>query len=219
MKINHLIMCALFIAVSSFVAAGQAVSETAKVGKLPKYEELLAKVQGGDTKIDYKALRIGYSQSKDADPFGSDRDLRGTMNKALADKNYKDAIKSAEAILKDTYVNPYAHLAEAIAYNELKDSGKYEFHKAVYLGLINSILDGADGKTPETAYTVISTEEEYAVMQALKYQVSGQSLNHKGEHTFDVLHGVDSASGAKVDVWFNIDIVWAMENKMFNPKN
>ena len=63
MKINHLIMCVLFIAVSSFVAAGQAVSETAKVGKLPKYEELLAKVQGGDTKIDYKALRIGYSQS------------------------------------------------------------------------------------------------------------------------------------------------------------
>jgi hypothetical protein len=218
MKVIHVIICALFLALAGLTASAQQPSSTPDAVKGPKYEELLAKLKGGDTKIDYKALRLAYAQTKDASPYGSGGDVRVAMNKALTAKNYKDAIKSADAILKDDYVNPYAHLAEAIAYSELKDNEKYEFHKAVYLGLINSILQGADGKTPETAYTVIATEEEYAVMQALKFQVGGQSLNNKNGHTFDVLHGTDS-NGAKVDVWFNIDIVWAMETKMFGPKN
>jgi len=33
------------------------------------------------------------------------------------------------------------------------------------------------------------------------------------------VHGTDEQTGAKIDVWFNIDIVWALENRMFSPKN
>jgi Domain of unknown function (DUF4919) len=212
---NRLIICVFIFVAACAVALGQKPVATPEAK--PKYEELLAKVQGGDTKIDYRALRMAYSETKEASPFGSDREARSAMNKALDEKRYKDAIKSAEQILKTTYVNPFAHMTKAIAHRELGETDKFEFHKAIYLGLINSILNRADGKTPSTAYVVISTEEEYAVMQALGYGVGGQSLQHTDGHTFDVLHGTDK-SGNKVDVYFNIDIVWAMENRMFNPK-
>ena len=201
-----------------FVAGCCAAAFAQKPAAGPKYYDLLAKLQGGDTKIDFRALRIAYSATDDASAYGSDRDERQVMNKALSDKKYKDAIKSADKILKTDYVNPYAHAAKAIAYRELGDAAKSEFHKAVYLGLINSIVAGADGKTPETAYVVISTEEEYAVMQALGYQAGGQSLQNSGGHTFDVLRGTDAKTGKPVTVYFNIDIVWALETKMFNPK-
>jgi hypothetical protein len=173
----------------------------------------------GDTKVDYRMLRIAYSASKDASPYGSDRTARAVMNKAISEKRYKDAIKSAEEILKTDYVNPFAHMAKAVAHRELGETDKYEFHKAVYLGLLNSILASGDGKTFDTAYVVISTEEEYAVMQALGFAVVGQSLQRDKDHTFDVLHGTDSKTGNKIDVYFNIDIFWAMENRMFNPKS
>jgi hypothetical protein len=219
MKFKYLSISVFILVVMCVSVFGQAVSETAQVGKVAKYDELLAKVQGGDTKIDYKALRMAYSQTKDASPYGSDRDTRSAMNKALADKKYKDAIKSADQILKEDYTNPFAHLANAIAYRELNDTAKADYHKAVYLGLVNSIIAGADGKTPTTAFTVISTEEEYSVMQAFGYPVGGQSLVNKDGHTYDVLHGTDPKTSEKVDVYFNIDIVWAMETKMFSPKN
>ena len=217
MKLHRLALSAFLVGI---VCVGFASAQQPKAATNgPKYEEYLAKLKSGDTNIDYRAMRIAFSQSDDASAFGSDREVRAVMNKALADKKYKNAIKSAEEILKDSYVNPYGHLVCAIAYGELKDTAKADFHKAVYLGLINSILNGADGKTPETAFVVITTEEEYAVMQALKFAVGGQSLQNKNGHTFDVLHGTDPQTGAKLDVWFNIDIVWALENKMFSPKN
>lgn len=183
------------------------------------YEDLLAKVKAGDTKVDFRAMRLAYAQGKDASPYGPSSIARSEMNKALKEKRYKDAIRSADEILKSDYVDPYAHMGKAIAHRELGETDKFEFHKAVYLGLMNSIVAGGDGKTFDTAYVVISTDEEYAVMQALGYQVSGQSLQRNKDHTFDVLHGTDPKTNSNVDVYFNIDIVWAMENKMFNPKD
>jgi hypothetical protein len=210
----------LLIGVCVFAAAMTAYSQkptaTPDASSGPKYEDLLTKLKGGDTKIDYRALRIAYSNTKDASPYGADRQAESAMNKALNEKRYKDAIKSADTVLKDTFVNSNAHAVESIAYRELGDADKADFHKAVYLGLINSIIASGDGKTQDTAFVVISTEEEYSVMYALGYSAGGQSLQHGKEHMFDVLHGSDSKTGATVDVYFNIDIVWAMESKMFS---
>jgi hypothetical protein len=44
---------------------------------------------------------------------------------------------------------------------ELGDSLKSEYHYNIYDGLLNSIYDSGDGISPETAYIVITTKEEY----------------------------------------------------------
>ena len=183
------------------------------------YPDLLAKLKGGDISIDYKALRIAFSQTQDSGPYGSDRDVRRKMYSALNGKKYKDAIKAADEILRSEFVNADDHAVKSIAYRALEDTQKADFHKAVYLGLLNSIITGADGKTADTAFVVISTEEEYSVMRALGYSVLSQSLVHQGDHTFDVLSGTDQKTNAPVTVYFNIDIVWKAETNMFSPKS
>lgn len=216
MKINWLFICVLVFGLTAF---GQKPAASPEAGKGPSYAEMAPKLQGGDTSVDYRALRIAYSSTKSAGPFGPNPAARSEMNKAFNEKRYKDAIKSADEILKEAYVNPNAHAVKSMAYRELGDELKADFHKAVYLGLVNSIISSGDGKTPETAFVVISTEEEYVVMRALGYSVGSQALQSANGYMFDVLSGTDEKTKQPVKMYFNIDIVWAMENRMFSPKN
>ena len=135
---------------------------------------------------------------------------------ALNSKDYKGAAKSAEAALKSNYMDMEAHVAASSAYKGLGDTAKSDFHRAVYLGLVNSILDSGDGKTPDTAYVVISTHEEYIALRALGLTFQGQALNNAKDHTFDVMTCVNPETKESFKVYFNIDISWAAETKMFS---
>ena len=212
-------LLALFFFTLAFAGAfGQQPALSPVEAKKDSYDELLARLKGGDTKIDYKAFRIAYSETKGASPYGSDREGRRLMNVAVIDKRYDDAIKLADEILKTTYLATDAHVAASISYRALGDTQRADFHKSIYLGLINSVLAGGDGKTPNTAFVVVSVEEEYAVMKALGCTVWGQTLGTQGGHRFDVLSGTEESTKSPVKIYFNIDIVWALQTKMLGPK-
>jgi len=108
-----------------------------------------------------------------------------------------------------------AHVAASIGYGGLGDKAKSDFHKRVHLGLVNSILSSGDGKTAETAYVVISTDEEYTILQALDLPRGSQSLNHLNGHSFDILTVTDPKTNKPVKIFFNIDIPWKAETEMF----
>jgi hypothetical protein len=196
----------ILVLASSFVLAQTAQSPPADIAKQNSYDLLLAKLTAGDANIDYKALRVAYVGSKDASPYGSSVDARRAMNAAVIEKRYDDAIKMADDILKTSYLSPDAHIAKSISYAAQGNTQKAEFHKAVYLGLINSILANGDGSKPETAYVVINVEEAYAVMKSLGYTVWGQAVNRQGEHTFDVLSGTNEKTQQSVKLYFNLDL-------------
>jgi hypothetical protein len=104
----------------------------------------------------------------------------------------------------------------AVAYRESGNNEKFDFHKAVYLGLVNSILAGADGKSAKTAYVVINVAEEYALLRALGLNRGDQALRTEDGHKFDVLTVTDPKNNdQKREVWFNIDAVWKGYEKMF----
>src|SRR5207253_80904 len=93
------------------------------------YADLLKRLKAGDTSIDFKALRIAYSQSKDASPYGlSTIVLEKKMNEAFREKRYKSAAKAAEDILKSSFVDSDAHAILSTASRELGDSQKADFH-------------------------------------------------------------------------------------------
>jgi len=199
------ILSILVIAVSSVFA------QTASVQAKPNnYDELLAKLAAGETKIDYKQLRVAYSGSKDAGPYGSSHEARRAMNAAVLEKRYADAIRMADDILKTTYLSPDAHVAKSICYAAQGDVQKAEFHKAVYLGLINSILASGDGTKPETAYIVITVEEEYSVMKALGFTVWAEAIARQGEHTFDLLSATNEKTKQTGKFYFNLDYAAAL---------
>lgn len=179
------------------------------------YKAVVAKVKSGDTSVDFKALRIAFTNTKAYSPYGGDRDGQKAAFAALDNKNYKDAAKSAEKMLEEDYVDMEAHIAASLGYEGLGNTAKADFHKKVYLGLVNSILSSGDGKSAGTAYVVISTNEEYVVLRALRLTFGSQSLQHLDGHTFDVMNAADPKTKKSSNVFFNIDIVWKAENDLF----
>src|SRR5678816_3802917 len=121
-----------------------------------RFASMIAKLKGGDTKIDFKALRMASVDSNSEDSGQPDRDEYKKAVEAFNSKKYKAAISAGEKALEQGYLGIDAHLLVAVAHRESGNSEKFDFHKAVYLGLLNSIVAGADDKSAKTAYVVIN---------------------------------------------------------------
>jgi hypothetical protein len=179
------------------------------------YQDLAAKLKAGDTNVDYKSLRMAFAETEEYSYSGPDKAEREKYFKPFNDKKYKEALKQAEKFLEKNYVDANAHYVVYNSAKELKDDKKAEFHKTVLLGLLNSIKSGNDGLSEKTPFYVITIDEEYTLLNFLGYQRGGQALRHSEGHTFDVLTATNSKTGEKVTLFFNIDVVWAAEMKIF----
>ena len=213
---SRLIFLFIVLLYSDGLAAAQSPSSAPPSPE--NYESLLSKLTAGWTNIDYNEIRLAYSRTKDAGPYGADHDVRRQMEAAALENRCDEAIKIADSILARFYLSPDTHAAESSCYRVAGNNTKADFHKAVYLGLINSILAKGDGGSPETAYTVITIEEAFAVMRALGFTVWGQGYEHKDAHTFDVLSGTDDRNKRSAKVYFNVDIPLAIEKRRPSPK-
>src|SRR5439155_1599136 len=91
------------------IAASAATAQTPPAASPDSYEALLAKLTSGDTKIDFTALRLAYSRSKTADPYGADHDKRRQMSAAVIENHCDEAIKIADALLAVIYLSPDTH--------------------------------------------------------------------------------------------------------------
>ena len=92
-----------------------------------------------------------------------------------------------------------------MAQRELEDPAKAEFHRTVFRGLIDSIRNTGDGKSPEKAWVIISVHEEYVVLRAMGLKPSGQSLMMDKGHAYDVMKAKDE-DGKEETFYFNTDI-------------
>lgn len=212
---KHLVL-ALFVSLFMYAAAaGQKVPDQPVKLTATDYKELLTKLKAGDTSISFKDLRVAFSATKEYSFSGPDREARNKFYKPFGEKKYKDALTEVESYLEKMYVDANAHFVAHLSASELKDTKKADFHKAVLVGLIKSIQDGNDGLTAKTPYMVISIDEEYTLMRFLGLKHSSQSLQHIDGHAYDVFAAVDAETNESRKVYFNIDIVWAAETKLF----
>lgn len=169
------------------------------------YEDLLAQAKRDPASTDLKALRYAYAASSDHDPdAAAEMELRSTMMRAFNDKDCDGAIKKAQAILEKNYVSIDAHIALDLCYRQLDQADKAKPHELMARGLIRSVLEEGDGKTPKTAYAVISISEEYSVIDIVGMTKVKQALISADGHRYDRLT-VRNKSGETVDVYFNID--------------
>ena len=182
--------------------SGRIFCQDAPVPK-SSYSDLVTKVKAGDKGVDFKALRLAYADTNG----GKDTDKqKKAMTAALNSKNYEEAIKNADRVLAEDYVDIDGHFVEYIAHRELNHSDQAEFHKFVLRGLLDSITHSGDGKTFETAFQVIEVHEEYVVLRFMGLMPSEQSMSTKNGHSYDVMEAVNPKSNEKVTLYFNIDI-------------
>ncbi|HEX8368039.1 MAG TPA: DUF4919 domain-containing protein [Pyrinomonadaceae bacterium] len=193
----------------------EAVKTTQEKTSAKDYEDLLGKLKKGDTNIDFKKLRFAFTETKNYSPYGNRSEDGEKMSQAFREKNYKDALKSAEKVLETSYVDINAHFIAAVASKEAGNNEKFEFHKKVYLGLINSIINGKDGKSAKTAFEVIYVPEEYALLNYLGYRRGSQTLVNENGSKFDVLTVTNPENNETLKLYFNIDTVWKGYEKVF----
>lgn len=181
----------------------------------PTYKSLLEKVMKSDPAADFTALRLAYFDNPPKDSEETDPDADQAMRAAFRDKKYDKAIEEAQKALKGNFVDIDAHLILVAAYKEKKDAEKEKFHSYVAKGLINSILNSGDGKSEETAYVVISTEEEYVILRVFGLMPGKQSLLNEKEHDYDLLEAIDPKTKQQVKLYFNIDRPYGALKKIF----
>lgn len=188
-----LLLCAVFASAKTTPAQNE-------------YADLLSRLKSGDTSVDFAKLRLSwvdspeYQQAKDTDT------QKKAMLAALNAQKFDEALKNAEVVLASNYVDIDAHYAAYLANRELHHDQVAEFHKAVVQGLLKSITDSGDGKTPEHAYVVITVDEEYVVLRFMHLMPASQSLQIKNGHSYDKLDAKDPQTGGTQTLYFNVDI-------------
>lgn len=169
-----------------------------------KYEAMLEKARKGEGEVDYRALRFAYFETPGYNPLSGMMVYRSLWG-ALEQSNWAEAAKMAEAVLSKSYVDINAHMVAHVAYRRQGDEEKANLHRRWADGLIASVKAGGDGKTPETAWHVISTSEEYAVLRSMDMRPVGQALKQADGHFYDELTVVDPQTRAQAKVYFNVD--------------
>jgi hypothetical protein len=135
------------------------------------------------------------------------------MMAAFKAGNYREAIDMADKDLAINYLDIDAHTIALMASSKLGDKAREAHHRYVGMGILKSIKNSGDGKSPSTAFVVIAVSEEYLLMQVMGLQFKKQALVHTGGHDFDVMTAMVPDTGETVEVYFNIDPIWNVAKK------
>jgi hypothetical protein len=195
-KTAFIVFCLLLLQ-----AAGQAQKPVEKV----PYDVLLERVKKQDAAVNFQELRLAFTETKQYNPYGGDRETRNAMFVALKDKQYDQALISSEKILAANYLDINAHFGAYVANRELGHADKADFHKNTFQKLLKSISDSGDGKTMATAFVVISTDEEYALFNFMGVRPTAQALIEEQSHHYDKMTVTDPKDDQNAVYYFNID--------------
>ena len=169
-----------------------------------KYDLLLEKVKQKDPSVNFTELRFAFYESPNYNPYAPMMTYR-PLNAALAQKNYEEVLKIAESVLAKNFVEVNAHMAAQIAYQETGNAERAQFHKFMAEGLLNSIKSKVDGKSMDTAFEVISINEEYGLIRSLGLRPIKQALMENKGHSYDAITVVDPQTSQESVIYFNID--------------
>ena len=171
------------------------------------YEALLERIKRGDSSVDFGTLRLALAASPAYRPYNGEADrLRSAMFAAYAAEDYEAAHDRARRLLEADYLDIDGHMVKALVEERLGNTELARFHQFMAVNLVRSILASGDGKSPETAYVVIATAEEYAILNLRGLRPAGQALIHANGHSFDRLRAVGGEGGEPVTLYFNVDL-------------
>lgn len=169
------------------------------------YEDMLKQLKDGDMNINFAALRMAYTETKDYSPYGGSS-ARNEISKLYGEGKYKEAIKAAENLLKTNYVDLLAQFVAWRANASLGNEEKAVHHGKVFNGLIDAIFEN-DGLSEETAILSIGISEQYFIMNYEGYQQQMKSLVRSEESIFDVHNAINKEEKTR-KFYFNIDKVF-----------
>lgn len=160
----------------------------------------------------FTKLRMDYVENPGTEYFPLWR-LDPEHKKLLALYNSRESeafLEAADAWLKKCPIDADTHLRAAMVCKATGDFRGYNHHLGIFYGLLQSITSTGDGKSPETAFKVISVQEEYSLIQEIGGTVLKQELvsGPSDKMTVSRQNGT-----IEFDLYFNVFIPMDFMNK------
>ena len=169
------------------------------------FGQFVERLEAGDRTVDFTELRLAYTETPayTGMMMGFYRSLWGTLNA----RDFEGALTIADTVFERSYAEPNAHMVAALAHSQSGHREQEQFHRFIAAGLLRSITSHGDGKTPETAYQVIDTSEEYALFRSLNLTPKSQSSGPptSGGAITDRMVVVDSRTNEERVIYFTVD--------------
>ncbi len=178
------------------------------------YRHMLDAALANPSATDWTALRHAYAASPAYDPFVAEKP--GAPNAALAARqgDWQSAASIADAAATANTMDLRAQFTASVADRHVGRVADADMHRAIGRGILQAILATGNGTTPQTAFHVLGTSEEYIVLDAMHMRRGSQSLIHQDGHAYDRLSATHLPDGRPGDVWFNIDVSFAAETSV-----
>lgn len=215
MVIRFAILAAL-LSLAGCASAPARAPDAGDGGRL--YKRMLDAALANPAAADWTALRQAYAASPAYDPFAGEKPGAPNAIAAMAKGDWQGAAAIAEAAAAANTMDVRAQLNAAIADRHVGRMAQADFHHAITMGLVHAILATGNGATPQTAFHVLGTSEEYVVLDVMHMRRGRQSLVRLDNHAYDQLSCTHIPDGRPGDVWFNIDVSFAGEISVVTGK-
>jgi len=148
---------------------------------------------------DFARLRTEYGDRKDFFEICERNRPLERFIELVNGKGWEQVLAISDPWLQKCPIDIDAHLVTAIALKELGRVAESDHHLRWFRGLVDSIFASGDGRTPSTAFVVISVPEEYSVLRVLRMRRTSQALMRD---RIDELT-VESDKGVRGVIYFN----------------
>lgn len=139
------------------------------------YASLYKRLQGGDTTVDFRALRFAYAGTPAYAPNRPTMlEHRRAVQKALSESKFDVAASRVDAWLAEDPLNPFAHLGAARVFDKNGQAEKAKFHDEVAQGIGKSICGPGEGQDEAKPCPVISIDEELFYLSMFGFKFEGQ---------------------------------------------
>ncbi len=165
----------------------------------------------------YLKMRLQYAESTDYNPYAAGTHEIQKQSRELLEKgDFEGAIQESAKGLAIDRLNINLLMIQAAAYRAKGDLQKADETRQTWMSLIDSIIKHGDGKSFETAFQVISVDEEYAVIAVVfKLEILKQRLDSHNGSEFDIFTVRSRESGNESQLFFNVDIPMGWLNQHF----
>lgn len=149
--------------------------------------------------VDFTALRAEYGSRDDFAALCEDERPFAQLAEQAQTRDWGNMIATTGVWLESCPVDIDAHFFRAVALKEVGRNEESDLHVEWYKGLVESVLQSGDGRSPQTAWVVISVPEEYSILRAMRVKRIGQQLI---EGHIDALE-VERRDGKRITVYFD----------------
>jgi hypothetical protein len=148
--------------------------------------------------VDFTALRGEYGHREDFDSICSGSSFDEFAAQARA-KDWDGIVAGSGPWLESCPVDLDVQFLRAVALKETGLSEESDLHLVWYKGLAESVLASGNGRTPQTAWVVISVREEYAVLRGLRVKPVSHELLAGNIDAVEV----ERRDGKRVTIYFD----------------